>query len=462
MEKKYLQKLWIALSVLVSIPFGAVACQPTPAEEIVIQKDLDAVLDEQVQQAAQEPEVSATPAQPYEAPERWEEELELPYLTFHIQADVITPEITQYPVLCVKSRTLTPEDVLERLAPLFDGAVSYFPDVRVRAEYELELMYARRGIWNPETEEYEPYPGQADEIAALEQLIAEAPDKMTEHSISEFSLPVLPARFHLKYADGSRVELALTSHSLWINYGGDALLQPECWLHEDNEMTGEKGIDQLQNVKISETEALEAAEEAMERYGLRNLGLISAERGRLYDSPARQTVSEGWILTWGRNDCGYLPFDLGMCSDSGGDPNIEYFAPIATEELKIYVDETGVRRLSWEDPWEIAEEPYAENATLLPFDALQERVRKQLKYEWSWVDSINPYSSLDQNMCDLTLTYCLVPKKDDLGAALLVPAWIGRYKNIADADRPNVVYKTVALNAIDGTRVSPMQRWDSP
>lgn len=47
MEKKYLQKLWIALSVLVSIPFGAVACQPTPAEEIVIQKDLDAVLDEQ-------------------------------------------------------------------------------------------------------------------------------------------------------------------------------------------------------------------------------------------------------------------------------------------------------------------------------------------------------------------------------------------------------------------------------
>ena len=65
-------------------------------------------------------------------------------------------------------------------------------------------------------------------------------------------------------------------------------------------------------------------------------------------------------------------------------------------------------------------------------------------------------------MCDLTLTYCLVPKKDDLGAALLVPAWIGRYKNIADAHRPNVVYKTVALNAIDGTRVSPMQRWDSP
>ena len=130
MEKKYLQKLWIALSVLVSIPFGAVACQPTPAEEIVIQKDLDAVLDEQAQQAAQEPEVSATPAQPYEAPERWEEELELPYLTFHIQADVITPEITQYPVLCVKSRTLTPEDVLKRLAPLFDGAVSYFPDVR--------------------------------------------------------------------------------------------------------------------------------------------------------------------------------------------------------------------------------------------------------------------------------------------------------------------------------------------
>lgn len=457
MKKKHFQKLFLMLSALVCLIFHASACQPTPMEEIVIQNDLEAALEEQARRATPQPEASATPAQLYEAPERWEEDLKLPYLTFHIQADVIVPAITEYPVLCVKSRTLTPEDMLQRLASLFEGAVSYLPDVRVKAEFELELMYAKRGIWNPETEQYEPYPGQEEDIAVLEQLIAEAPEEMAEHSISEFSLAVLPARFHLQYADGSRVELALTSHSLLINYGGDALLQPEQWLHEDNELTGEQGIDRLKNVKISEAAALAAAEEAMERYGLENLGLISAERGRLYDSPARRTVSEGWILTWGRNDGGYLPFDLGVCSDSGGDPNIEYFAPIATETLRIYVDETGMRRLSWYDPWEVADEPYVENAALLPFEAVQERIRKQLTYEWSWVDGENPFYSLDQDMWDLTLTYCLVPKKGDLETALLIPAWIGRYKYTVDADNPDIVYDTIALSAIDGARVNPMQ-----
>ena len=451
----------ICLSVMMVLTC-ITACQPTPAEDIVIQKDIEAIIEEQIL-VNPKPENSAAiePIAPYNAPEYWEEELKLPYLTFHIQADIIVPDMLYYPVLSVKQWSLTPEEALEKIESLLNDANAFSIDARVKSDLELELMYVKRGKWNPDTERYESYPGQEAEISALKKMIMEAPEETITYDIADFSLESLPARFHLLYEDGKDIEVAITSHSLLISSGGNTILQPESWLHKDNDITGELGIEALENIKISKEDALIEANAAIQQYGLNDLELISAEHGRLFNASTKTNTSEGWILNFGRSDYGYKPFDLAVCSDAVGHDDIEYFAPLATEKLRIYVDEYGVRIFSWTDPWNVAKEPYARNVDLLSFEDIQNRIRQQLTFEWSWVDEVNPFFSLDQDLYDLTLTYCLIPQKNNPEAALLIPAWIGRYKMSIEADNDALLYSMVAISAIDGSRVTPLQYWGS-
>lgn len=446
--------------ILLSLVLMLSACQSTPDTQIIVDKIDDAIDDAVTESSSPSTDpLSEDIAESYKAPELWQEEYTLPYFTFHINARINIPEMTQFPILSVKSRMLTAEDALAFISDIVKDAISFSPNIKTKAELEKELMYAKLGIINPDTGEYGPYPGQAEEIAALERQIAEAPEKLPVYDIASFKLTELPASFYFQYSDGRSVETVLFEQGIKINLSGNDILQPERWVIGGNNITGEPAGTTLQNIKITDEEAIEIGRIAIETYSFQNLGLISIEKARLYDSTQHKNTSEGWVLTYGRNDYGYLPFDLSRCADplTASD---EYYSPLETEKLQIYIDEKGVQRLTWSNPWDIAEEPVLQGANLLPFDEIQERIRNQLSFEWSWIDSENPYFSLDQNVYDLTLTYCLTPMKNNIEQALLIPAWICRYKMVVEADNQSLLYNIVAISAIDGARVSPMMNWN--
>ena len=210
----------------------------------------------------------------------------------------------------------------------------------------------------------------------------------------------------------------------------------------------------LEDISISQNAAIEFGERAIASNIFKNLGLISIEKARLYNSAQKQAASQGWLLTYGRNDYGYLPMDMSCCSDPLAVSN-GYYSPLKTEQLQIYVDEGGVKRIQWPYPWEVEAEHLSEQVELLSFPDVQERIRQQLAYEWSWIEDDAPLFDLDQTVYDLTLTYCLTPMQDDPAQAVLVPAWIGRYKLEVEADNPSLTYSIIAINAIDGSRVTP-------
>ena len=426
------------------------ACQPTPEKQIIVNKADTVYGQGPTEQTAPQSEA----IQPYEAPALWQEEYALPGFTFHFNAQVHIPQMTRFPVLSVAAKTLTPQDAQAMVADIVEHANSFSPNLKTKSDLTMELMYTKRGILNPDTMEYESYPGQAQEIEALERRIAEAPEALPVYSIESFEVAELPVSLLFYTKDGATVEATILEQEALLNWQPHTILQPESWVVNGNELTGEPAGTLLEDISISQDAAIEFGERAIASNIFKNLGLIRIEKARLYNSAQKQAASQGWLLTYGRNDYGYLPMDMSSCSDPLAVSN-GYYSPLKTERMQIYVDEGGVKRIQWTYPWEIEEEPLSKQVELLSFPDAQERIRQQLAYEGSWIEDDAPLFDLDQTVYDLTLTYCLTPMQDDLDRAVLVPAWIGRYKLEVEADNPSLTYSIIAINAIDGSRVTP-------
>ena len=89
MKKK--QSIIYTIVALCCLPTASTlaACQPTPSEEIVVNKRETDLYSE-----SEQTDVGA-----YEAPANWSEKIENGVITYQIQADVQVPTVTEYPVI---------------------------------------------------------------------------------------------------------------------------------------------------------------------------------------------------------------------------------------------------------------------------------------------------------------------------------------------------------------------------
>ena len=127
------------------------------------------------------------------------------------------------------------------------------------------------------------------------------------------------------------------------------------------------------------------------------------------------------------------------------------------ETIELYVDESGVRWINWQNPVEIGD-CVNQNVPLLPFDELQPCIRNLLRACMRNIDSI---SATGYRMADMYLTAYPIALRDGKGY-VLAPVWYLSFEVYGLDPRSNEIKvdrlqtdqrMAILINAIDGSTV---------
>ena len=425
-------------------------CQPTPEEEFVVNR-LDGALEEAV---------LATPAPParYEAPERWTESFDVRGQTVRIDVAVEVPDAVEYPVLTVQNASFAAEDVVLAAEVFFGGPVELREPAYGQEEILYDLRSAQRGHAvddDPETREpiFGPYEGQEEEISRLKAQLAEVAQQeetYTPLTAGALTLPVVSQP--VRAEDGSTGYLLYLEGCISVDRHWQCNVEPELWVQQEYRLPGGERLS-LENIKITEEEAVAMGDAFVEKLGRDDLALALCEKARSIDGLTRETFFEGYQLTYVPAINGSVPCYFDRYSDS---PDLSFTQEQAAfsegwwqESLVLAVSEEGVQSMFWDNPKEIVNTAN-ENVTLLPFDEIQDHIRRLLKNSLRGGGS---FGDLIFERMMLSTALCRLP--DQPAEALLVPVWAILLTTEHDREQylePNLLL----INALDGTYIN---RW---
>ena len=384
--------------------------------------------------------------------ERWTDELHIRGLTCTIDADIVLPDKQIFPVYRVRQRTLDEKAVTEALAPLLAGATGACETTRTRGDVLLDLMLARKGsyaVYNG-VGVWEPYDGQEEDIARLEQELQSTPEE-TFGPVPD-TVP-LDTPYTYALPDGGRIRVRVSQDGLYATaYGAYSGVQPESWVMAGEAYPGEPKGTTLQNVKLTQAEAEAMAQAFLEQAGLTYLGLAEAEKARILQDITFETLSEGWQLIYVRSDGGCIPVYYYNQQTGYLYQRSEDYAPRwYPEALRLYVDENGIQSFEWSRPLEIVE-TMNENVLLLEFDEIREQITQAIAHGYAYMsEKMGGSGNYAVTVNRIVLTNVLVPMRDTVEYQMLVPAWLVFYQQQMGAAEPLTAF--IAVNAVDGSLV---------
>lgn len=384
--------------------------------------------------------------------ERWTDELHIRGLTCTIDADIVLPDKQIFPVYRVRQRTLDEKAVTEALAPLLAGATGACETTRTRGDVLLDLMLARKGsyaVYNG-VGVWEPYDGQEEDIARLEQELQSTPEE-TFGPVPD-TVP-LDTPYTYALPDGGRIRVRVSQDGLYATaYGAYSGVQPESWVMAGEAYPGEPKGTTLQNVKLTQAEAEAMAQAFLEQAGLTYLGLAEAEKARILQDITFETLSEGWQLIYVRSDGGCIPVYYYNQQTGYLYQRSEDYAPRwYPEALRLYVDENGIQSFEWSRPLEIVE-TMNENVLLLEFDEIREQITQAIAHGYAYMsEKMGGSGNYAVTVNRIVLTNVLVPMRDTVEYQMLVPAWVVFYEEDLGLGEP--LRDFIAVNAVDGSLV---------
>lgn len=369
--------LFLVLMLLVT----CTACQPTPEEEIVYNRG-DGKLEQAIVATAAP---TYAPKEAYEAPEKWEETLEIRGRTVNINAEVIVADTTSYPVITINQNYFTESEALDFFKTMLGDTVEVRQQQRSYDELLEDLLAVERGHYKGEDDDtgeiiFGPYAGQEADIAEIKELLAETSPEETYEPLK--NMFPMEAQTALKDAEGNKW------YGYWYNRGAQfcayrrRTIQMESWIIDEGGYPGEEP-HALENIKVSLEDAVKMADQWVERLGKGEFVYVSAEKARALEGETYTVLSEGYYLTYVRNVAGgvplfydyyHKPFDLNLTQDE-----CNYAPNWQQEHIEIYVTETGVQFFAWADRVNVLNTAN-ENVQLLPFEEIQDRIRKLLTY----------------------------------------------------------------------------------
>lgn len=433
-------------------------CQATPEEKVVISKG-----DNNLQKTIESTPVPTTSDAPRQfiCPDKWVETYEITKLDCNIDAQVIIPVSETFPVYKVKKRNFDAEIIGEIIKYFSAGASGVRVTTPTKEELEQQLILTKRGAYIEDDNggSWEPYDGQQQDIANLEEQIKNAQSEVFNPLTDSISLP-LDNTYAM--ADGSRLYINASDNGIKITTEKFGITQPESWIIEGGASPGEPAGTTLDNVNISEKEAREKASEVISVLGIKNMGIAETEKGRIINTLTAE-ATEGWIITLTRNDGSSIPVNLNSSQLIGmlDFKTDEYVERWYNEAISIFVDEVGVRSFFWSNPLEVVEIMNS-NVALLPFNDIKERIKMSIKFGYSKRVENGQISSLhEMTIPRIILTNVLVPIKDDLDNQMLLPAWLVYYMGSFEVD--GIEYEDplaiFAVNAVDGSSIDLTMRF---
>lgn len=435
------------------------ACRPTPQTEPVVNK-ADAVAEDAVRG-------EAVPAEPYEAPERWTETIELhENLKLTIDAPVILGEGDAHPVSIIKRQRMTPVFLKDWVQSVFPNVIDIREQRESLEELQEQLGLIERGelvetdsTGQPVFEPYDPIDRQ-EMIDAVMERMQSLPEEASYEPLAPGHLVLQNEPLPLHQSDDTIV---------WLNgydtgNGSAAILHTNRSPHiqreidilqERGEMPG--GPGPITGIIVTEEAAAEQAKAVLEAFGRNDLALAACSKARnvsIYPEWG-EIVSTGYLLYFTPTVPGSVAYWYSEQNLGEARLDSEAFSKSWRQEsVCFYVSNRGIESATYANPYEIVETAN-ENVRLLPFSAIQERVRKMLQYGYGWTNAYTPEDSgVGNTICvsQVTLTAAAVPVKDDPDHAYLIPAWAIRF-NTELGLQTNGDDHVMLINAIDGSLI---------
>ncbi len=399
-----------------------------------------------------EKEIKGSPAQAgaYDAPESWQETLDMKGgdASVEINAQISVPDVTVFPVYKVKPTSFD----VTRIEPLVD----YFTKGRdvikyaepTKAELEDQLIQAKAALEKKKTDPLSSDNSIEDfeeTISSIEAQIPGAPENFEPEVIADWSPDKSPSgRFMAD--DGEYAGISVNPDRFGYTNG---YIETEYVL-----LLNDRGA--IGDIAISEESAIASAQDMLHELGLGYMAAVSLEKARRYAllsnnafaQPSEKPTSKGYLIKFARNIDG-----ISGITNEGISFNVRdefaYKSPLYPEEMRIYVDEAGkVQSFNWSYPL-VIKEKLTENATLLPFEDVKQRISDMLTF-------INSYNSEPIEITSIKMNMAIVDVKDHPDEAMYVPAWFIYYMEaFIDPETGGTLQQvnTLALNAIDGGRV---------
>ncbi|MDO4564077.1 MAG: DUF6034 family protein [Clostridia bacterium] len=364
------------------------ACQPTPEEDIVVNKgegDMRDVvqdapaensLDGMAGDTAASMQVSSLYAR-LNAPEYWTmENTDAGFLIVAEEAPVILPLADKLPVAEAELRSFTQEDIDRVASVLFEGKdVKWHENIRVTKEQLMEdILYSQERLT------------LAEEGGREESYIQHWRDRVNEYQEQYLAAPY--------EADLKQIDLSITTipneyREDCQGVSADATIDGDAWTFyartgKGNYIRAEIStyssmcLDEPYKVQLSKEDAIRQASELVAQI----TDELTVCHASPVATPKEQTERNwGWQVIFMR---GINGVPTAYASEQiGGDMDTTVSEPVGYEQLTVVLDDKGLCSFSWHRPMQITGFVSA-NAELLSFDEVARRAIEHIAARWKY------------------------------------------------------------------------------
>lgn len=230
---------------------------------------------------------------------------------------------------------------------------------------------------------------------------------------------------------------------------------------DKHEVSAENGVPK--GIMTTREQAIAQAQEMIDKLGIPDMRLAVIRPAYLlidYTSNVIEDV-QAWQLVFTRQVEG-IP--VSVCKDnmastiSGAMSYGAYNADFSYEAFSATVDDTGISSFRWWGPMEFVN-TLNENATLLPFCDIQERIEKQLSIKYAAFHRQTEITKVQAT--SIQLGYMRVRVKDTQDQYMLIPVWdVYGYNDETSwmngkqkLNPQNHIETLLTINAIDGSNI---------
>lgn len=442
----------IIICGLLSLSLGLTGCQQSPDEDIVVNKN-EGVLEDAIKNNKEENTKS-------DVPDTYQDSFEMASkaVTGEIDAKVEAPDINM-PVLRVKPRDITVEEVKKWVDILFEGNQAYEPkNIRTKSEIEEEILKFKQAMADEEkfyAEKGDAWDVYENKIAALEKDYETAPDtyvrKETDWTFHNSNYYDIDATEQEANAGEQLYDLnktmslymetekgVLNGHQGYImanNRNEDDFKLHNLWFYYKDEMD----ILDLPESDTSHDEALSMAEDIKAKLGFEDWQLCQDSNGE----------GDRYFFRFAPVYNGIEAFSPKILSITSED---DYAAKYYYESLEVEITRGKVQAVIWESPVEITAEEN-DNVATISFEKAIELFKNHVQSEYtdSKLSSMGMSSSDGKIVVnEIRLGMMRIKIKDNSDEFYMVPAW--NFKGEAYWDGMAMgIYDLATINAVDGS-----------
>ncbi len=432
------------------------ACQPTPEEEIVVNKNDESILNTVQQSSA----VTGTNIREnLNIPEHYTHEAqnESGLIQLSVDANIKVPNIASIPVNRIQMHAFSQEEVNILIETLMRGEPVYeTPEEPTFTKEQLQQriietlqILAGDDYYGRTREEWEK------DLSWYQERVEDAPDTMGDVQLTPSDGKLIigdpnGVRFDEEYLNvitylggTSMSKFRVENNSGYNNYS----------VYFDSGISDDS--HDIVPLTITQEQASEQVEALFQKLGYKDFVLNNS----IKDSSSPE--HEMWELQYVRQYNGVLVSKEREGKDSD-DPS--YAPSWSAEMIQVQVDDTGIEMLNWSNPYEITEEVMP-SANLQSFEKIQQRFEEMffvMNTDEGQFDKGTEYTiKFVVNRIELELMR--INEKDSADTGLLVPVWIF-YGNTQDnhANPEGELSATIGgadlvimkINAIDGSIIN--------